>query len=123
MKNMLVLFLMPFTALANDFYVKEELADMVNDVVQTTQFKINIPTMRAKYIHIDQIDGLDVCAPEARPKVMQLQNAFSKHPKLFQTKSIHGVYVRKANGQLSFTPLKLPMKKKSECELVTVSVK
>ena len=122
MKKILFLILLPLAAQANDFYVQDEIADMVEDVVHSTLLKINISDMRNKYIYIDRIDGMDVCAREARHKVMQLQAAFSQHPNLFRTRSVHAVYLRQDNGKVSFTPLNLTTRPAS-CEHLTVSIR
>lgn len=120
MKKYLLLILLPFSVSAQDFYVQAELADMVEDVVRTTNLKINIPDMATKYIQISQIDGMDVCAPEAKQKVINLQTAFNKHPNMLRTKSIHGTYYRKANGMVSYAPFK---PSNNKCEYITVTVR
>ena len=122
MKKYLLLSLLPFSVCAEDFYVQDELADMVDEVIRTTRLKVNIPDMATKYVRIDQIDGLDVCAPEAKAKVIQLQTAFNKHPNMFRTKSIHGAYQRQANGELTYRPINTEASQ-NKCEYVTVTVR
>jgi len=125
MKKFILLALLPVSVCAEDFYVQDELADMVEDVVRATKFEINIPDMATKYIRINQIDGLDVCKPEAKQKVKKLQTAFNEHPNIYHTKSIHGAYYRNADGKLAYTPFEQTRDKSSnnKCEYITVSVR
>lgn len=125
MKRYLLFILLPFSANAEDFFVQDDLADMVEQVVRTTNLKINIPDMAQKYVRIDQIDGLNVCSPEAKQKVIKLQTAFTEHPHMLRTKSIHGTYHRQDNGKIVYNSFKPTSQKTSanKCEYVTVTVR
>ena len=125
MKKYLLFLLLPFNVSAQDFYVQDNLADMVEDVIRTTNLKINIPDMAAKYVRINQVDGIDVCAPEAKEKVLTLQTAFNKHPNMFRTKSHHGVYSRQANGKVIYTPSSQVSEQvdQQSCDAIIVSVR
>ena len=105
--------------------VKETLARMVEEVVAEVGYDINIPEMTRTSININKIDGLDVCAPEAREKVISLQTAFSKHKDIYRNYSIYAVYVRDEDGGVHYLPGDSPKVKEliGDCNYVYTSVR
>jgi hypothetical protein len=64
--------------------VADELADMVEQVVSGTGISINIASQTRTSVTIDKVNGVTVCAQEARGNVEKLQLAFEAHPSIYR---------------------------------------
>lgn len=64
--------------------VKDELADMVEQVVVSTGLSINISQQSRTSVNINKVNGLDVCSNEASNDVLTLQQAFDQHPNIYK---------------------------------------
>lgn len=108
-----------------DIKVDFALANMIEEVVRKTKFSINISDMTRKTINIDKIDGLDVCDPKAKEKVLSLQKAFNEHPNIYRNYSFYGVWVKKPNGQFNYVSGDSAEYKKliNNCRNVYIAVK
>ena len=64
--------------------VRNELADMVEQVVPETRISINISAMTDTSVNISSVNGKNVCSQEAKEDVIKLQKAFDKHPSIYR---------------------------------------
>jgi hypothetical protein len=64
--------------------VRNELADMVEQVVAETRISINISGMTDTSVNISSVNGRDVCSQEAKEDVIKLQKAFDNHPSIYR---------------------------------------
>ena len=63
--------------------VRNELADMVEQVVAETRISINISAMTDTSVNINEVNGKNVCSQEAKEDVIKLQKAFDSHPNIY----------------------------------------
>ena len=108
-----------------DIKVDLALADMIEEVMRKTKFTINISDMAKKVVNIDKIDGLNVCNPKAKKKVLELQKAFNEHPNIYRNYSFYGVWIKKTDGTFNYIPTDSAEYKKlvKSCHHIYISVR
>jgi hypothetical protein len=81
-------------------YVNRRLANMVEAALRETGFKVNIPPkgMEPYSLHISQVNGRDVCSPDAEADVRRLQQAFDNQPDIYRNFSGYLISVTAADG-------------------------
>lgn len=91
---MIVLQFLAPAADAQDKPVSKKLANMVEEVLASVGgLSVNIPPdyMENYSLQISEINGRNVCTPEAEADVRRLQQAFDDHPSIYRNFS--GYYV------------------------------
>jgi hypothetical protein len=80
--------LVTFLALAADSPadkpMRADLAKMLEEVVAKTHVTINISGSTELSVNINEVNGRNVCAPEARPDVERLQRGFDAHKSIYR---------------------------------------
>lgn len=83
---------------ADDIPVKAELASALENAVKSTGSKVNISKLTPTDANINTIDGMNVCDPQAKNRVIAFQNALLQQPHVFRVYSIYFVDVRVDDG-------------------------
>ena len=110
---------------ADDIPVKNELASAIENAVKITGISINVSKLTPNDANINKVDGISVCAPEAKTKVVALQNALLKQTGVYRVYTTYAVYIRNDAGTFNYLPSDDPKVKDliGQCKDIYVSVK
>lgn len=114
---------------AQDKYVSKTLANMVEEVLASSGVgTVNIPPdyMEKYSFQISQINGRNVCSPEAEADVRRLQQAFDGHPSIYRNFSGYYVSVTNPDGtrkSIDYASVELEGVAKPKCVNLYVEVR
>jgi hypothetical protein len=86
----------------SDKPVRADLAKMVEEVVAKTHVTINISGSTELSVNINEVNGRNVCAPEARSDVERLQRAFDAHKSIYRNIGPALISITDASGKKTY---------------------